>query len=101
MSGRCSGSSVTSSRMSCTRGCCSSARVIASEKASRSTESAPPEGTACASPAEMTSEPRRRISSFSIPAALNGWFDLSEFEQTSSARRSVLWAGVMRTGRIS
>ena len=82
-----------------------SARIVVSTaalNASRSTASAPPAGTRLASPDDRISEPQRRISSCSRPTAL---FSMSsernELEQTSSARPSVWWASVMRTGRIS
>ena len=76
--------------------------MIAAEKPSRSTASAPPAGTWLASAARITSEPSRRISSCSRPTALVlASSERNEFEQTSSARPSVLCAAVLRTGRIS
>ena len=50
----------------------------------------------------MISEPSRRISSCSRPTALcSRSSERNEFEQTSSASAAVLWAAVVRTGRIS
>jgi hypothetical protein len=91
----------TITRTSSMRGSASIAAVMCPANCSRSTESAPPEGTALRSAASMTSEPRRRISSFRRPAGVVSRFDFSELLQTSSARSPVLWAGVRRTGRIS
>ena len=54
-----------------TSGCSVRAVVTASEKPTRSTASAPPAGSLCASPALRMSEPVRRISSCSTPTALN------------------------------
>ena len=68
---------------------------------SRSTASAAPAGTRLASAARMTSEPSRRISSFSRPTALSSLSPRKELLQTSSASRSVLCTAVGRTGRIS
>ena len=104
ISGNIAGSSgirVTSSRTTVISGCPAMASVIACEKRSRSTASAAPAGTRCASAARMTSEPSRRISSFSSPTALSSLSPRNELEQTSSARPSVLWTAVGRTGRIS
>ena len=76
--------------------------VTAAEKPSRSTASAPPAGTWCASAARMISEPSRRISSCSRPTALvSRSSERNELEHTSSARPPVLCASVVRTGRIS
>src|SRR5215831_7765343 len=50
----------------------------------------------------MISEPRRRISSCKSPTALCSLSsERNEFEQTSSASAAVLWAAVVRSGRIS
>src|SRR5215831_10525282 len=50
----------------------------------------------------MISEPSRRISSCKSPTALCSLSsERKEFEQTSSARAAVLWAAVVRSGRIS
>ena len=57
--------------------------------ASRSTASAPPAATAVARAQARTTLPRESSSRFSIPAAVAGSSDLSEFEQTSSPRRPV------------
>src|SRR5260370_4482466 len=43
----------------------------------------------------------RRISSFKRPTALSSLSPRKELLQTSSARRSVLWTAVGRSGRIS
>ena len=56
--------------------------------------SAPPAATEHLSAAKRQSEPNRRISSFKRPAAESILAALSEFEHTSSARRSLLCAGV-------
>ena len=91
-----------SSRTISTSGCPASAAVIAAEKPSRSTASAPPAGTWLASAARITSELSRRISSCRSPTALcSRSSERNEFEQTSSASASVLCTGVARTGRIS
>ena len=71
------------------------------EKRSRSTASALPAGTSDAYAASMTSEPRRRISSLSTPTAFASIFDLSEFEQTSSANPGLWCAGEYFDGFIS
>src|SRR5581483_3432514 len=70
-------------------------------KPSRSTASEPPAGTRFRSATAMTSDPRRRISSFRRPIAVVRSALRKLFEQTSSARRSVVCASVPRTGRIS
>ena len=57
------GGSAISSRTISIRGCAVSAWVMAAEKPSRSTASAPPAGTWLASAARITSELSRRISS--------------------------------------
>src|SRR5215467_12873161 len=50
----------------------------------------------------MTSEPRRRISSCRRPTALSSLSsERNELEQTNSASAEVLWAAVVRSGRIS
>ena len=72
------------------------ASVIRSAKRSRSTASAAPAGTRLASAARMTSEPSRRISSFSRPTALSSLSPRKELLQTSSASRSVLCTAVGR-----
>src|SRR5262245_16518961 len=96
-----SGIAVTSSRTMVISGCADNAVVIVSEKRSRSTASAAPAGTRLASAARITTDPSRRISSFSRPTALSSLSPRKEFEQTSSARRSVLCTAVGRAGRIS
>ena len=62
--------------------------VIHPEKASLSTASAPPAGTLARSALSITREDRRRISSFSSPTPFVSRSDLSELEQTSSAKPS-------------
>ena len=49
----------------------------------------------------ITSESRRRISSFRRPTALSSLSPRKELLQTSSARRSVWWTAVGTIGRIS
>src|SRR5262245_29866197 len=83
------------------RGCDSTASVMRRAKATRSTASARPAGTAHSSAASMTSEPSRRISSLSSPAAFESPAARSEFEQTSSAKSRERWAGEKRSGFIS
>ena len=62
----------------------------------------PPAGTWCLSPQAMINEFSWRISACSRPTALYSQSsERNELEQTSSARLSVLWASVPRTGRIS
>ncbi len=74
----------------------------AAAKPSRSTASAPPAGSLCASPARMIREPQRRISSCSSPTALCMLSsERNELEHTSSASVPVLCAAVVRIGRIS
>ena len=90
-----------SSRTTVTSGWAVSVSVIVRENRSRSTASAAPAGTRCASAARMISEPSLRISSLRRPTALSSLSPRSELEQTSSARPSVLWTSVARTGRIS
>src|SRR4051794_13811401 len=92
---------VTSPRRMLISGCDAIASVTRDENKSRSTASAAPAGTRVSSAARMISDPRRRISSFSRPTALSSLSPRNEFEQTSSAKPSVLWTGVGRTGRIS
>ena len=62
---------------------------------------AAPAGTRASSAQRMISDPSRRISSFNRPTALSSLSPRKEFEQTSSARPSVLWTSVLRVGRIS
>ena len=70
--------------------------VTAAEKPSRSTASAEPAGTLCASAAAMISEPSPRISAWSSPTALlAASSERKLFEQTSSASPSVWCAGVI------
>ena len=95
------GSAVTSSRTTVTRGCDVTRSCTPSENTSRSTVSALPPGTRASSAALRTTEPSRRISALSRPCAFDVSVLLKVFEQTSSARRSVLCAGVPRTPRIS
>ena len=96
------GRPATSAREMVISGCASRRRVTSAEKASRSTASAPPAGSLVLSPAAMMTELARRISSCSRPTAfVSHSSERNELEQTSSARPSVLWASVMRWGRIS
>ena len=96
------GNPATSARAIETSGCASRRAVTSSEKATRSTASAPPAGSLCLSAADMISELQRRISSCSRPTALfSQSSERNEFEQTSSARPEVECASVPRTGRIS
>src|SRR5262249_13944880 len=78
------------------------ARVMGGERPSRSPAGPPPAGTWLASAARMISEPSRRISSCKSPTALCSLSsERNEFEQTSSASAALLWAAVVRNGRIS
>ena len=77
------------------------AAVTASANFSRSTASAWPAGTAVSRAISISSEPARRISSFSSQGAVFSVSDFSELEHTNSAKFAVWWAGVERTGRIS
>ena len=95
------GTSVTSSRRSSMSGSASMARVTSAAKTSRSTVSAWPPGTRAVCAASSSSEPSRRSSSFSSQGADPSCSDFSELLHTSSARRSVRWAGVVLAGRIS
>ena len=101
MTGPSAGISSSSSRMISTSGSSSRARVISPAKRSRSTASASPAGTAVRSAERMMSESSRRSSSFRTPCARWGLLLLSELLQTSSARRPVLCAGGIFSGRIS
>ena len=93
---------VTSPRSMLTSGSASRVRVTSPAKISRSTASAEPAGTLAPSAARITSEPMVRISWCSRPTALvSTSSERRELEQTSSARPSVAWASVARTGRIS
>ena len=96
-SGILSASAVMSSTFSCSL----SARVIYSEKPSRSTASAPPAATRFASADSMMSEPIFRISALRSPTALLSSSLRREFEQTSSAKPAALCAGVYFSGFIS
>ena len=75
--------------------------VTAAAKASRSTASAPPASTRCASAQERIRLSRRRSSSLSRPAAFASSSERSELEHTSSAKSSEWCAGVCCTGFIS
>src|SRR5262249_6780287 len=91
----------TSARTISIFGWFSSRDVISAAKRLRSTARASPAGTLAGVGGWMMGGPRRRNSSLSRAAALVIWFDLSEFEQTSSAKLPVWWTGVLTTGRIS
>ncbi len=80
---------------------CRISRVIYSEKAFLSTASAPPAATRVASAACMIRLPKRRISSFKRPAALQMRSDLKELLHTSSANSPLTCAGVFLPGFIS
>ena len=96
------GGPATSSRRISISGWAVIAASTALLKPSRSTASALPAGTRCASAVAMISEPSRRISSCSRPMALpSASSERNELEQTSSASRDVECAGVIRSGRIS
>ncbi len=91
-----------SSRTIVISGSVSSDCVTFCAKPSRSTASAPPAGTLCASAQAMMSEPIARISRCSTPTALpEASSERKLFEQTSSAQKFVLCASVARPGRIS
>ena len=75
--------------------------VMASEKAWRSTASAPPASTRWASAQAMMREPQRRSSSFSSPTAFSSWSERRELEHTSSPKDGLWWAGVIFWGFIS
>ena len=95
------GTLTTSPRPTVMRGCAITKSVMAFENAWRSTASAAPAGTRVASAARITSEPSRRISSLINPTALSTLSARNELLQTSSARPSVWWTAVGRSGRIS
>ena len=80
------GNSVTSRLTTVTFGSARISRVMASEKAVRSTASAPPALTAVFSAQRMTRESHAAISAFSRPAAELRRVALRELEQTSSAK---------------
>ncbi len=75
--------------------------VMRVAKAFLSTARAFPAGTFVSEATDSASDPSPVISRFSIPWAVSGSVPLNELLHTSSARRSVLWAGVMVPGRIS
>ena len=82
-------------------GSASTRSVTSLENASRSTDKEPPAGTRVCFAHSTHSEPNRLISSLRSPAAEATRSALKEFEQMSSAKPSVLCAGVLFTGRIS
>ena len=96
-----SGMSQASARIISILGSFSSLSVIYLAKPSRSTASAPPAATRLISALSMTSEPSRRSSSFRRPTAFVRSSPRREFEQTSSAKYSLLCAGVNLSGFIS
>ena len=76
--------------------------VISDENFIRSTAIALPAGIRALSPVEIISPSAALISQCNCPTALLVWSsDLNEFEQTSSANKEVLWAGVFLLGLIS
>ena len=91
----------TSSRTSSISGRDAIASVTRLAKTWRSIASASPAGTAAARAQRMISESSASISRFSSPTALRGLSERKEFEQTSSAQRSVWCAEVATFGRIS
>ncbi len=90
-----------SSRRTVIRGSAEITSVTLPENSARSTARACPAGTEVSRAISSRHDPARRISSFSSQGAVFSLSDFSEFEQTSSAKWSVSWAGVLRTGRIS
>src|SRR5688572_9831108 len=96
-----SGIRSTSPRRTATPGRAATASVTRRANSSRSTASALPAGTFTSSATRMVSDPMRRISSFSRPAAWSRALPRRLLEQTSSARSPVWWTGVLFTGRIS
>src|SRR5260221_2895675 len=95
------GIDATSPRRMPIRGCDAIASVTRDENRSRPPAGPPPAGTRVSSAARIASDPSRRISSLRRPTALSSLSPRKEFEQTSSARPSVLWTAVGFTGRIS
>ena len=75
--------------------------VTARGKSSRATPRAPPAGTELASAQPRIIDPSLRNSSFNSPDAVVNDRLPREFEQTSSAKCCVRWAGVSLAGRIS
>ncbi len=92
---------VTSFRIISTPASEASLSVTSPAKAALSTARAIPAGTLQRSATERTSDSRLRISSLSSPDGFSGESDLRLLLQTSSARRSVWWAGVVTPGLIS
>jgi len=92
---------VTSSRTTRMCGSRSIVSVTRRPKSSRSTARACPAGTEVSRAMSISRDPARRISSLRSQGAVFSLSDLSEFEQTSSAKSEVWCAGVERTGRIS
>ena len=95
------GRSVISWRTILMPGSASRCAVTASANRWRSTASALPAGTLNSSATWRRRHPRIRISALRRPCGVSWISDLKELVQTISARRSVLCAGVGRTGRIS
>ena len=93
--------SVTSSSTTVTSGCSRIKVVIAFANMSLSTARAPPAGTRLASAAFIIMESSLRISSFRRPTAFSTLAARKELLQTSSAKNSVLCAGLDLPGRIS
>ena len=67
----------------------------------RSIARASPAGTEASRADRMTRESSASISRLSRPTAFKGLSERKEFEQTSSAHRSVWCTAVRTTGRIS
>ncbi len=95
------GSSRTSSYAKSTSGCACTRAVSPPLNFTRSTASASPAGTRALSASQRTGERSRRSSSWRSPMALCGLSDRSEFEHTSSASPSSLWAGERLPGFCS
>ena len=95
------GSSVTSLCITRTPGAFVTASVILSENAFRSTASAPPAGTRVCFALSTQIDEKVSISAFKSPAAEFKRSAFNEFEQTSSAKVSALWAGERFSGFIS
>ena len=95
------GISVTVSVLTVMLGCDLIFSVIMRENSSLSTASAPPAGTEHLSAVERQRELSLLISAFNSPAAESTRAALREFEQTSSANKSLLCAGVFLAGFIS
>ena len=99
--GRLSSSSVTSLRTTVMPGWLSTSCVTQALKASRSTARAPPAATRTLRATGRMWLPSRSISALSRPEAESGRSAFKLLEQTSSAKFSLLWAGLLRAGFCS